>query len=245
MSLLIALLLPAAAAQDGHGQAVAIINAALAASGMNPNTPFPNFVASGQIDYYWASGEVIGNATISSAGNKQFRLDAQVSGGTQSWIVNDHDAALRTLRPETVRIPPRDVTLTKNPLLPVLEMANLLNDGSATVTYIDTVSYGSGMANRILAQKSVAVDSDTTLMSKIYYVDAASSLVVEADELMSTSDGGLSKVTRKLQYSNYQNVSGIYLATQVIESVADQNTWKLGISAYNLGAYVPQSTFTF
>ena len=142
--------------------------------------------------------------------------------------MNDHDAILRTLRPETVRVPPRDVTLTKNPLLPVLEMANLLNDDSATVAYLDTVSYGSGTANRILVQKSVTVDSDTTLMSKIYYVDVASSLVVETDELMSTSDGGLSKVTRQLQYSNYQNESGIYLATQVVESVAGQNTWNLG-----------------
>lgn len=245
LSLLIVLLLPVAAAQDGRTQAIAIINAALAASGMNPNAPFPNFIASGQIQYYWTSGVVTGNATVSSAGNKQFRLDAQVSGGTQSWIVNDHDAILRTLRPDTVRIPPRDVTLTKNPLLPVLEMANLLNDDPATVAYLDTVSYGSGTANRILVQKSVTVDSDTTLMSKIYYVDVASSLVVETDELMSTSDGGLSKVTRQLQYSNYQNESGIYLATQVVESVAGQNTWNLGISAYNLGAYVPQSTFSF
>ena len=83
ISIFIALSLTAAAAQDRHGQAVAIINAAVTASGMNPNAPFPNFIASGQVQYYWTSGVVTGNATVSSAGNKQFRLDAQVSGGTR------------------------------------------------------------------------------------------------------------------------------------------------------------------
>jgi len=69
-----------------------------------------------------------------------------LNSGTQTFIINDHDSILRPVSGSQVRVPPRDVVLTKNVLLPVVELAEWLSDNLATVSYVDTIPYGSGLA---------------------------------------------------------------------------------------------------
>ena len=232
-------------AQEKQQKAVEIINAAIAASGINPSAPFPSFQAFGQITYNWDSSGVPGTATISSIDNTKFRLDSTLDSGTQTFIVNGHDSILRPVYGSPVRIPPRDAALTKNPLLPIVELALWLNDGLASVSYLDTVSYGSGLANRILVQKTFDVDSDKTPAAKIYCIDQATSMVVEVDELFSVEDGGLSKITRRLTYSNYVKTSGLLMPGAITEFVGGQNTWTLQIGSYAIPASVSPSLFNF
>jgi hypothetical protein len=232
-------------AQGSRDEAIKIINRAAAVAGIDVNLPFPSFTASGSITYNWGDVPVPGSAAISSSGNSQFRLDSTLKEGSQSFIVSTDAAVLKPIAGSKVRVPPRNVGLTKNPLIPVMELAVWLSDATATVNYLDTVRLGPVLVDRIIVQKNEDVDSDRSSASKIYCVDRDSAVVLEVDELLSVEDGGTSKITRQLSYSQFQHFSGVLLPTQIRELIAGQQTWSLQLSGYDLGVYVPPSLFDF
>src|SRR5258708_39253639 len=70
-------------------QAVSILTQCLnVAGGSAAVSGVRDFTATGTITYNWAGQQVTGPLTVYGKGLGEFRMDATVSGGTQSFIVN-------------------------------------------------------------------------------------------------------------------------------------------------------------
>ncbi len=70
-------------------QAISILSQAVNAVGGHATVAgIQDFTATGTITYSWAGEAVPGTVTVYGKGVHQFRMDANVSGGTQSLTVN-------------------------------------------------------------------------------------------------------------------------------------------------------------
>src|SRR6266478_1148258 len=70
-------------------QAISILSQALnAAGGATRLGAIQDFTGTGTIAYNWANNQVPGSVTVYGKGLDQFRMDAGMSSGTQSFVVN-------------------------------------------------------------------------------------------------------------------------------------------------------------
>lgn len=225
--------------------ALAIASRCVQASGLSSIGAFSNMMATGDVHHYWAGADVQGTATLFAKGPDQFRFDSKLSNGTQSWVVNGTNGQLQTVEGRIVALPSAGLLISRNPVAPFLELAAAMTDTSSVIRYVDSVSTSMGTADRILVQKSNPDFPAGGTVSKLYYVDRSSALLVETDEMLDSTLAAQDKPVRRLTYSGFGTFGGITLATQIREQIAGQNTWVLRLTSVAVNSGVSSDLFKF
>jgi hypothetical protein len=108
----VSFLLPSAAQQPSprsrqrDPQALAVLTKSLnAAGGAAYIAAIQDFTATGTITYNWAGKDVPGSVTVYGKGLIEFRMDANVSSGTQGFIVNGEAGTLIPLNGPETKLP--------------------------------------------------------------------------------------------------------------------------------------------
>jgi len=209
-------------------QAVSVLRQSLAtAGGAQALATVLDFTATGKITYYWTEQGEVGTVTVKSRGLKQFRLEAVVSDGVLTSIVDNgqarHKDADGTVRPMLNQHTENAGAM----YLPFAEIAIALIDPATSITDLGMVTENGQTTHGIRLQKTFSArdDSDKTL-SKLtqrdIFIDPSTFLVVRTRDLSPTRSNPVPTIVHDVTFSNYKPLNGVLFPFSIAESVNHQ-----------------------
>ena len=230
---------PAYGASQQDPNAVSLIQRVLAANGFANIPAFQSLQASGEIHHFWAGTDVSETAQIYAVGADKFRLD---SDGTLHQQIQTDGQRGRVITGATEqRVDAASFVITKNPLLPVLELATALTYGNSTIRWLGATTQPNTVA--VAVQKSDPDFSDFGVFNKVYIIDEQSLTIVQTVETAAFSFQD--KLNRTYTYGGFTTVQGVTLPTTISESIGEQNTWTLRLTNVALNVSLSNDLFKF
>jgi hypothetical protein len=230
-------------------QAIAILTQYLNATGaMAAISGIQDFTETGTITYNWAGQPVSGPLTIYGKGLSEFRMDASLSVGTQSFIANNNTGSSISPNGNKTLLSPHSVMTAGGLTLPATRVAAALNDPQTRGTYVGLVSWNDSPAYQV----HVAPPVDTTLTSNgklsglgefDLYIDQASSQLVELSETIWSGSDITQGYRHELFFSNYNTANGISVPFGISEKVAGQQTWSIQLTSAVFNSGLSDSLF--
>lgn len=217
-------------------QGLSVLQQVLAVAGGVPAiSAIRDFVASGDVTYYWGDDPIRGTATIRGRGIHQFRLDAVLDGGSHSWVVNEKAAYKKSSNGETSALPSQNLVKPATTILPILQVLASLQDASVAVSYGGLVVHNEQQVHDICVQKVFprAVDPTGALgkISKEHiFVSPDSFTILSIVDAAYRRDGGPGEAPHEIQFSNYQVMNGVLVPTTVTELIAEQKALTIQLS---------------
>lgn len=232
-------------------QAVSILTQCLnAAGGSAALSGVQDFTAAGTITYNWADQAVSGPVTVYGKGLAEFRMDANVSGGTQSLIVNGTGGNSIPVNGSAVSVPFFNLMTAGSLTFPAARVVAALNNPSTSLTYIGSVSWNGSQAYQV--HVSPPVDPTLTLNGALsglgqfdLFIDPTSSQLLElAENVWSNTDTSQSYL-HEIIFSNYTTTSSLSVPLSITEKIAGQQTWSMSITSITFNNGLSDSLFSF
>jgi hypothetical protein len=233
---------------DSTSQATSILNQSLSASGTAMNA-VQGFTASGIITYYWGGQSIQGNATVRAKGGDQFRLDADVPGGTKS-VAFSHRTGSNKEPDGTVSTIPAHNTLSAGVLtFPYLSMASALADSNVSISYVGLADVGGRQVHQVRVTRIFPDGSDpdgtlTKLSTIDYFIDPKTFLVLKTADLTHPKQTLTESYTHEIEFDGYTAMSGIAVPTIVREKVGGQTIWELRVSSVTFNTNLTDADFS-
>ena len=228
-------------------QAVAEINTSINASGGIPAiSAISDFTATGNITYYWATQNVQGTVTLKALGTSNFRSDAVLPSGTQSWAVTNNSGTLVDTAGTRTTIPFYNAV---NIGILSWRMPNLiaaLSNSSATISYLGSVQSDAGQAIQVHFQVTDPTNPDpstATFNTIDYFFDPTTNLLIESIDTTYPSTNFSNGLPHEIVYSNYQNVDGVMIPFSVVEKISNQETWSVQLTGISFNTGLALSDF--
>ena len=227
-------------------KAVTILSQTLSASAASN---VQAFTATGTMTYFWAGQEVQSNATIRAKGGDQFRLDADIPGGTQSFALDRRSGSRKDTDGKLTDIPAHNTLSAGILTFPYPSIAATLSDTNAKVSYIGLVEADGRQFHQVRVTRIFPEESDPdgllASMSAIdYFIDAQTLLVVRTSDLTHPKETITESYTHDIEFENYETISGVAVPTRVREKVGGQTTWEFRLSNINFNASVSDEEFS-
>ncbi len=245
--------LPIAAQQvpQRDPQAVLVLTQCLtAAGGVQAFSAIQDFTGTGNITYYWSGKEVPAAAIVRGRGTSEFRLDASLPDGMQSWAVASWKGSLKSTSGKITQIPAYNAINLGSLTLPFLEMANALKDSSVSVSLVDQEQINGRSAYRITVQRTfgAAVDPRGTMSGwtrKDYLIDATTSLPAEIHIMTHPVETHLRSYLQEIVVTDYRSTNGVVLPFSITEKIGGQTTWTIQLNSIAVNTGLTDSTFQF
>lgn len=201
-----------------------------------------DFTASGSITFYWAGDEEKGSVTLKGRGLAEFRMDASVSTGIQSFVVSGSSASVKGIDGSTRTIPSDDLVYLGSPTFPLTQVELALQDGSANITLVGVVNHNGKQLDDVRVQKAYERTVDpsgyrTKLTTRDFFIDPASLQILSSEDSAHPKDKLSKTCPHEVQFSNYQAISGILVPFSITETVCGQQTSSIQLTqaAFNSG----------
>jgi hypothetical protein len=219
-----------------------------AAGGVSAITAIQDFTGTGNITYYWSGKEVPGPATVRGRGVNEFRLDATLPDGMQSWAVASWKGSLKSTSGKISQIPAYNAINLGSLTLPFVEMANALRDSSVSVSLVDQEQINGRSAYRIRVQRTfgAAVDPRGTMSgwtTKDYLIDATTLLPAEIHLMTHPVETHLRSYLQEIVFTDYRSVNGVVLPFSITEKIGGQTTWMIQLSSISFNTGLKDSDF--
>ncbi len=141
---------PAAQSTQRDAQALNILGQALNSAGGSARlSAIQDFTGMGSITYNWAREAVPGTVTLYGKGLTQFRMDASVSSGARSLIVNGQAGSLISPNSPKTKLPVYSVMTAGSLTFPAARIANVLSDSSISVRFLGLVTWNDSEAYQV------------------------------------------------------------------------------------------------
>lgn len=220
-------------------EAITILNQAMSASGGLAALGNINDVTStGTITFFWAGEQLSGTAVLKRRGFREFRIDTTLPDGTRSWIVNNGVGTYVDVD-GTVRLDTRATAFGMG--FPYMSVLAGLADKSVGISYIGLEARVGASVHHIRiggGQKDPnALLNGYFNSAKDLYIDSTSLHLLSVVDQVHLRDNLAIQVPREVQFSNYQVVTGILIASTVNESIYGQPTLTLQLNqtTFNTG----------
>ena len=125
---------------------------------------------------------------------------------------------------------------------PFAYLASVLQDASTSLIYVGLETSNGGQVHHIRAQRNYPQGSDPSgilqkLSQREFFVDASSSLVVASEDMAHPRDKATINAVRRIQFSDYRQVSGVLVPFSIAESLEGQRgeTFQLNQITFNTG----------
>ncbi|HEX4037747.1 MAG TPA: hypothetical protein VHX37_06790 [Acidobacteriaceae bacterium] len=226
-------------------QGVSILGQVLAAAGGSAAVAAINdYTATGTVTYYWRT-PAEGSVTVRGSGVHEFRLDASLSGGERSWIVNGNSSYLKNPDGSTTNLPSQNTVRSANNMFPLLTVLRAVQDPSLNVSYAGVVSHDGQQLDEVTVRQSVQNDP-TGAMGKItqehIFIDPQA-LTVFSIEDYAYARNGLGDYPHELQFGGYQSVSGVLVPLSISESISGQKTLLIQLNQMKFNSGLTESDF--
>jgi hypothetical protein len=213
---------------------ILLINRSLAAMGGSQPAAIADFVATGDVTYYWAGKEEKGSATLSGRGIGQFRFDANLAGGTRSWAVNNGTGALRDTNGKITTIPFHNAINLGSLTFPMFRLAELASDTAVTLSYSGPAEIESQQFECVHTHKQLfdkdPEGSGNRLGDADLYFDPNTKLLVGIHDQSHPKRTMSKDVAHAVYFGDYRQVSGLLVPFTISEYLGQQKVWSLQIS---------------
>ncbi|MGC2528614.1 MAG: hypothetical protein WA639_12760 [Candidatus Acidiferrum sp.] len=233
---------PTAQAPQRDPQAVAILTQALnAAGGVSAIAAVQDFTATGNVTYASADSTPA-SVSIRGRGLHEFRIDATLTDGVHSWIINSGAALQKNPDGSTSPLPSQDTIKPASTMFPLLELLTAVQDPSIGVSYEGSVTHDGQQVQAIAVQKYFPLGEDPAgalsgITKAHIFIDPNAFTVQSIVDKAFRRDGGQGEYSHETQFSNYQKVSGMLVPFAITESIAGQQTTMIQLSqiTFNTG----------
>jgi hypothetical protein len=224
-------------------QALTVLNQTIAAGGG------PELLASVQ-DYtekgaitYNSTDQVTGDVTVKGRGLHQFKVEADLSTGKRTTVVNGESGSMKETNGWVRPIYRQGAADLGGLTLPYLPLIAAMQDSSTSIIYGGLVSHNGTPAYDIRLLKVYTKGQDPSgdrgvKEARDFYIDPKALLVVAISDRIHFGVGPHDEgVPHEIIYSNYQPESGITVPLTIVETVRGVTgvTMKLSQIALNSG----------
>lgn len=232
-----------ASAPARNVQALSLLGQAVNASG-GPQAlaGIQDFVASGNITYFWGDDPVTGSVTLRGRGVAQFKLESSTPKGQLNWFVDWGNGAVKNLDGSVATLPYQNAVNLGSFTLPSVALAAALQDSTTSVIDFGVAAVNGAKLEQIRVQrKANAVIDPNGMLTKMtvrdYFFDPATAqLVLIRDSLVDPARSSES-YTHEVSFSDYRNTNGLLVPYSISEQIAGQRTWSIQLTsiAFNQG----------
>lgn len=220
--------------------ALALIRRVLSSHGLPDLKAFQDMSATGEVHHYWAGKDVVGSAQLFALGSDQFRFDS--SGDTPKILQIDGPRGQIRTGGQRQELCTASLVITRNPILPALELASALEDPNTTIEFARDVEAPS-KAVAIAIERSDLDLPDFGPFRKLYFIDPSSLNITSTIETVAFSLQD--KLSRQYVYKDFMVVQGITIPTTVSEFVSGQHTWDLHLTNIAINSGVSSDALEF
>lgn len=242
---------PTPAPQDA--QAVNVLNQALAVAGGAPLIKtISDYTASGNVTYHW-NPEEQGTITIQGLGLSEIRFDANLPSGTHSEAIHDGQTSRKGTDGRLWQYPPPYATPSSEAfpyqppifpaglLLPAGQLAAVLNNPRFAISYRGLVQLAGVSVHDVQVQRvtpgQTTPDSMTEYHAIEFFIDSNTS------QVLMTQDNVPKHIVRQVRYSNYMQVSGVFVPFVINEQMGGQKTRDIQLNQIIFNAGLQDSAF--
>jgi hypothetical protein len=235
---------------DRDPKALQIITKSIdAAGGVQRLTAITDFTGLGDIVYYWGADEESGRVTIKGKGRYQFRLEANLPGGTRTWVVDNGNGSIRQPDGGKREIARHYALNLGNFTFPSLQLLSALQDASKRISYLGVSTCHDHQVHGIRVKDSPNPDTDpagvlSELRAKTFYIDLNSFEIVAIEDQAHTVDGPSYPHPHEVFFSNYQAVGGISVPFSIGDSIRGTKTFVIQIQQVGFNAKLSDLDFT-
>jgi len=227
-------------------QAISILSQCLqAAGGTQVISNIQDFTGSGTITY---GDQTQGSVTIKGRGLTQFRVDANLPDGVHSWIVSKGLAFQRIPDGSTSPLPSQNAVKSAIATFPLPYLFSVLQDTSISISYGGLVTHDGAQVYDILVQKTLTPSTDPLntvgdATKAHFFIDPKALVIVSVQDSAFRKDGGPGASAHEMQFSNYQNVSGLSVPFSISEFIAGQKTSTIQLTQLTFNSDLTDADF--
>jgi len=223
-------------------QAVSVLNQVIAnAGGSAALVAIQDFTATGTITFNWAGEDVSGTVAIKGRGLRQFRMEATLSDGVRTWLLNNGQASKEA--DGTVTSVPYHTALNFESLtFPFAHLLGALQDASVSISYVGLETIGDSQVHRIHLQKALSQADDlngirATLSRKDFLIDSTTNHIIAIQEMVHGKDRITEEHPHEVRFSNYQSIGSVSVPLSIMETNSGQRLFTIQINqiAFNTG----------
>jgi len=209
-----------------------------------------DFTATGTITYNWAGEAVPGSLTVYGKGLNEFRMDANVSSGTQSFILNGAEGALFPLNGPKTKLPFYSVMTAGSLTFPAARIANVLSDSTISVSYLGMHTWNGSQV--CLVHVAPLLDPTFNLAAPLsglgefdLYIDPTSYQPLGLSDKIWSNTDMTQPYLHEIVFSNYTATNGLSIPFTITERVSGQQTWSITLTSARFNSGLPDSLFEF
>lgn len=231
-------------------QGLSLLNTAVAAAGgQNAFDRLQDVTATGQITYYWAGKEVVGNVTIKIRGTDQYRVDAALPDGTRSWYVSGNFGELRDTKGKITHIPYHNVIGMRAMILPMLKLSRANSDANFSVAYKGLTTLQGQQFQEIQIGRLSGFNDSRGKLDKLadadIFVDPGTLHVVAVQDYTHPVNDLGKNIDHALYFSDYRSVNGLVLPFATTERMDGQRVSSIQVNSFSFNTGLSDSDFTF
>lgn len=230
-------------------QALSVLGQALNAGGGSQSVAaIQDFTASGIITYFWADQQVQGSATVKALGVSNFRLDANLPAGMQSWVASKANGSEKTTDGTISDLVWANQIKRLSLTFPLALIASAVNNASTQITYAGRTSYQGHSVYDVRIQQTLpsTVDPNGTSSARTaqdFLIDSSTFVVLGVRDQLYGESSRQKAQAHEIQFSNYQSENGVQVPLAVSEFIDGQETWTLQLSSISFNTGLTGSDF--
>jgi hypothetical protein len=228
-------------------EAVAILGKALdAAGGQSAFTS--GYTASGTITHRWGEKDEEGPVTLNGRATGDFRMDESLPSGLRSWASVRGKAQTKVQDGTVAEILGSSVLSPSGLANPYFLLAQAFMGKFYAVSYKGQTTVDGKLAYDIqIARALIQSDGkfeDVEIGALDVFIDASSFQILMTRDQDRPSRNSLDGPAHELRFSDYRTVNNTLVPYSIIESIGNQETWRIQVSNFEFNTSLSDSTLS-
>ena len=219
-----------------------------AMGGANAISAIQDYVGTGNITFHWAGQEVQGSVTARGMGIGNYRMDAAIPDGTETWICGQGiSGILTTPDGKSQTYPFYDLMTEGSRTIPAIRVATEIGDSTTSITYVGLVASGGSEMYQIHFAQAVPPTSTAQLLPGIgqfdLYIDPTSLLITKLIDTVRPPSDFYTTLPHEFDFADYQTVGNIAVPFSISENINGQQTWSMKLNSVLLNVGLSSDVF--
>jgi hypothetical protein len=230
-------------------QALAILNQAVASSGgLAALSAVQDFTGNGTITYHWAGQEVVGSVEVLGKGLDEFRMDATLSDGARSLIINGTAGLLILQNGQRTKLPFYSVMTAGSLTFPATRIAAALHDSSTSLSFLGLVNRNGSQVYKV--HVTPPIDSALRVGKPLsglgefdLFISTGSPQILALSEFIWWDNDLSQSYLHEIDFSNYASINGLSMPLAMTEKFGGQQTWAIALTSMTFNNGLSDSLF--
>jgi hypothetical protein len=228
-------------------KAVGILSKALDAAG-GPSAFTSGYTASGTITRHWGEKDEEGTVTLNGRATGDFRMDESLPSGIRSWASIRGKAQTKAQDETIAEIFGFSILSPSGLVNPYLLLAQAVRGKFYAVSYKGQTTVDGNVADNIQIRRAILLSDGTFQAVEIgaldVFIDAASFRVLMTRDQDRPSRNSADGPPHELRFSDYRAVNNVLVPHSVVESIDNQETWRIQLSSFEFNSGLSDSSFS-